>query len=152
MMVSHIGDRRQRRRSKERNGMATKQAYNLYWVTTEDHGEDWFVFARTPRSAAKSHEDYIGYEPGDASALQVLKDVHLPRFESERPPYCASIDDLKQLGIEVVEPEPHQRHVSLGGDPLAVGCFNPLVLLCAEEVAEAFANGRRSGSRPARAS
>src|SRR5260370_38856644 len=78
MMVSHIGDRRQRRRSKERNGMTTKQAYNLYWVTTEDHGEDWFVFARTPRSAAKSHEDYIGYEPGDASARQVLKDVHLP--------------------------------------------------------------------------
>jgi len=92
------------------------------------------------------------YEPGDASARQVLKDVHLPRFESERPPYCACIDDLKQLGIEVVEPEPHQRHVSLGGDPLAVGCFNPLVLLCTEEVAEAFANGRRSGSRPARAS
>jgi hypothetical protein len=68
------------------------------------------------------------------------------------PATCASIDDVKQLGIEVVEPEPHQRHVSLGGDPLAVGCFNPLVLLCAEEVAEAFANGRRSGSRPARAS
>jgi len=30
----------------------------LYWVTTEDHEEDWFVVAISAKEAAKFHEDF----------------------------------------------------------------------------------------------
>ena len=33
----------------------------LYWVTTEDHGEDWFIVAISSKEAAKLHEDMEGY-------------------------------------------------------------------------------------------
>ena len=40
----------------------------LYWVTTEDHDEDWFIVASSPEEASKYHEDMEGYVPGDADA------------------------------------------------------------------------------------
>lgn len=45
---------------------------NLYWVTTEDHHEDWFIVASSLKEACKFHEDYEGYDPGEAKAEKVL--------------------------------------------------------------------------------
>ena len=42
---------------------------DLYWVTTDDHDEDWFILAKTRRAAESYHIEYEGYEPGDARAL-----------------------------------------------------------------------------------
>lgn len=44
----------------------------LYWVTTEDHAEDWFVVATCPEEAARLHEDMEGYNPGDAKAEEII--------------------------------------------------------------------------------
>jgi hypothetical protein len=44
----------------------------LYWVTTDDHDEDWFVVASSPEEASRFHEDMEGYDPGDARAEEVL--------------------------------------------------------------------------------
>lgn len=44
----------------------------LYWVTTEDHGEDWFVVATSPEDASKYHENMEGYGPDEAKAEEVL--------------------------------------------------------------------------------
>ena len=44
---------------------------NLYWVTTEDHAEDWFVVANDEEEAATFHEDVEGYAPGDALAEMI---------------------------------------------------------------------------------
>lgn len=41
---------------------------NLYWVTTEDHDEDWFIVAETGVIAQRAHEDAEGYDPGSATA------------------------------------------------------------------------------------
>ena len=46
---------------------------NLFWVTTIDHGEDWFVIANDAREAAQFHEDVEGYDPGDAMAEMILE-------------------------------------------------------------------------------
>ncbi|MCP3926955.1 MAG: hypothetical protein GY714_30725 [Desulfobacterales bacterium] len=46
---------------------------NLYWVTTEDNHENWFIVASSGKEAAKCHEDYEGYNTGDAKAEKVLK-------------------------------------------------------------------------------
>ena len=43
----------------------------LFWVCTEDHHEDWFIFAETEVEAEKLHEELEGYNPGDASAILV---------------------------------------------------------------------------------
>lgn len=45
----------------------------LYWVTTEDHAEDWFVVAYNAREASSYHEDVEGYEPRDATAEMVME-------------------------------------------------------------------------------
>ena len=45
---------------------------NLYWVTTEDHDEDWFVVASSAEEAAEFHEKEEGYGAGDAEAEKVL--------------------------------------------------------------------------------
>jgi hypothetical protein len=47
-------------------------ALKLYWVTTEDHCEDWFVVAHSPTAAASFHETAEGYERGEASAEEIL--------------------------------------------------------------------------------
>jgi len=44
----------------------------LYWVTTEDHDEDWFVVASSAEEASRFHEDAEGYDPGDATAEEIL--------------------------------------------------------------------------------
>lgn len=44
----------------------------LYWVTTEDHDEDWFVVAQNAKKATRFFEDYEGYNRGDAAAQEVL--------------------------------------------------------------------------------
>jgi len=44
----------------------------LYWVTTEDHDEDWFIVASSSKEAAKYHENMEGYNPGDAKAEEIL--------------------------------------------------------------------------------
>ena len=44
----------------------------LYWVTTEDHDEDWFIVASSSEEASKYHEDMEGYESGDAKAEEIL--------------------------------------------------------------------------------
>ncbi|MFC1866516.1 hypothetical protein ACFL0H_00020 [Thermodesulfobacteriota bacterium] len=46
---------------------------NLYWVTTKDHGEDWFIVANNAEEAAAFHVVMEGYEPGDASTEIILE-------------------------------------------------------------------------------
>jgi hypothetical protein len=46
---------------------------NLYWVTTDDHDEEWFILAKTRRAAENYHIEYEGYEPGDARAELILR-------------------------------------------------------------------------------
>ena len=45
----------------------------LFWVTIEDHGEDWFVIATKAEEACNFHEEQEGYNPGDATAEMILE-------------------------------------------------------------------------------
>jgi len=44
----------------------------LYWVTTEDHHEDWFIVAPSREVASKFHEENEGYNPGDATSIEII--------------------------------------------------------------------------------
>jgi hypothetical protein len=43
----------------------------LFWVTTDDGDEDWFIIARSAKEAERLHEDLEGYDRGDACAEPV---------------------------------------------------------------------------------
>lgn len=37
----------------------------MYWVESVDHGEDWFIVAKSPKSAIKYFCSEMGYDPVD---------------------------------------------------------------------------------------
>jgi hypothetical protein len=46
--------------------------FSLYWCTTSDGDEDWFVVANSGREARRFHENAEGYERGDARAERTV--------------------------------------------------------------------------------
>ncbi len=47
---------------------STAPRTRLFWCSTPDHDEDWFVVARSAAGARRYHEDAEGYARGDATA------------------------------------------------------------------------------------
>ncbi len=45
--------------------------FALYWCTTPDGDEDWFVVAESAALARRFHEDAEGYDRGEASAERI---------------------------------------------------------------------------------
>lgn len=91
---------------------------NLYWVTTDDHAEDWFVLAKNRRSAAAYFVDFEGYDTGDATAELILKvpdKVHVTglSYGGIFPSY-ARTTDLLALGLTSLGDLEGQRSFSLG--------------------------------------
>ena len=72
---------------------------NIYWCTTADNDEDWFVVAETAAEAAEFHEDAEGYDPGDAQAELVCP---IPPEVSAEPGWPTN-ELLEQLGFEHLE-------------------------------------------------
>ena len=84
----------------------------LYWVTTDDHAEDWFAFGRSKRQAEHYHEDYEGYLRGAAYAELILRVPPLPDIEVKHGRRHAHIEDLQALGFELMpNTDPYQRCV-----------------------------------------
>src|ERR1035437_3788836 len=80
--------------------MTSTKQIKLYWVTTDDHDEDWFIFAASARSARAYHEDYEGYGKGDTSSRLIVSNVTLKEFQNGTPPCRAQFQDLCQIGFK----------------------------------------------------
>jgi hypothetical protein len=48
--------------------VGAKPAMHLYWVSTDDHDEDWFVFAKNSHDARGYFAWYEGYDYEDTAA------------------------------------------------------------------------------------
>jgi hypothetical protein len=129
------------------NVSVRKATINLYLVTTLDHDEDWFIFARTSRSAASYHEHYEGYDTGDAKAGLVIARVKLPKCEQGPPPCHAQIADLIALGFDVVGADPYQRGVRFKGKLYVEGCLQSLIVQGNASLREAAVLGRPNGTK-----
>jgi hypothetical protein len=103
--------------------MPINRTAKLYWVTTTDGDEDWFVLAFTSRSASSFHERYEGYDAGDAEAELILQAPKLPGPF----PRHAQLEDLKSLGFQLVDPNPDLRIIRLGKRVFAEGVLEHLV-------------------------
>ena len=101
---------------------STKQTtIKLYWVTTADHDEDWFIFAESARSAKRYHENYEGYGKGDARSRLMVRDVRLTKFTNGEPPCHAQLRELLALGFEDAGSVPNQRSVRFEGKTYTEG-------------------------------
>lgn len=114
----------------------------LYWVTTDDHSEDWFILATTRRSAASYHVRYEGYNAHDASARMIVANAHLPKYFNGPPPCHAQIEDLDALGFEIADDYPHQRVVRYKGETFVEGFMEALVMEAHDNHSEAIGMGR----------
>lgn len=110
---------------------------NLYWVTTEDHHEDWFMVAATAKGAAKLHEDQEGYLRGDARAEKILT---IPSTLDAEPGWPEE-ELLLALGAEFISRD-ETRVVVIGGRTFCEGLLESLVMERADDMAEMIGQGR----------
>ena len=115
----------------------------LYWVTTADHDEDWFIFAKSRRSAARFHADYEGYGPRETTAEPILE---APDTAGLFPRH-AQIDDLAALGFEILQGGEHGRSVKYADRTFVEGHLESLIAEIDDNTSEAVGEGRPRGTK-----
>jgi hypothetical protein len=120
---------------------AAKVPVTLYWVSTTDHDEDWFIFAKSTRSAAKFHGDYEGYGPKETAAEPILE---APDTAGPFPRH-AQIDDLAALGFEILKGGDHGRSVKYGDRTFVEGHLESLVAEIDDDNSEAAGKRQTTG-------
>jgi hypothetical protein len=108
---------------------STKQTVKLYWVTTRDHDEDWFIFAESARQARAYHEHYEGYGKGDADSRLIVSNVTLKEFMNGTPPCHAQFQDLFQIGFKNAGALPNRRRAGLNGEIFREGILEAIIEL-----------------------
>jgi hypothetical protein len=109
----------------------------LYWVTTEDHDEDWFVVATCAKEAARFHEEAEGYLPGDAIAEAIMEIPPGVDAEIGWPP-----DELLfALGARFLG-DGQSRVVEIDGRKFCEGLMDEAVLSLNDDIFEAMGQGR----------
>ena len=108
---------------------SNKQTMKLYWVTTQDHDEDWFVFAESARRARSYHERYEGYGKGDANSRLIVSNVTLKEFMNGTPPCHAQFQDLFQIGFQDAGTIPNRRGVKFNGEIFREGILEAIIEL-----------------------
>jgi hypothetical protein len=116
--------------------MASRKQIKLYWCTTDDHDEDWFIFAASARQARAYHEDYEGYGRGDASSRLIVSQVTLEKFQNGTPPCHAQFQDLFQIGFQDAGTIPNRRRVRFNGEIFREGILESIVELGRQQLAE----------------
>ena len=96
----------------------------LFWVTTLDHHEDWFMFAETDAKAAQLHEENEGYNSGDALAKLVC---YVP-IDSNVLEGWPETNDLLNLGAVFLRTET-PRKVEIGSCVYTEGGLDALIEL-----------------------
>jgi len=109
----------------------------LYWVTTADHDEDWFVVAVSAKEAAKLHEDAEGYDPGDARAKLV---VAIPEGLDAEPGW-PSEELLSSLGVRYLSQD-SPLVVQLNGRKFCEGLLQSHINEVADDMFEEQGMGR----------
>jgi hypothetical protein len=118
-----------------------KQAVRLYWVTTADDGEDWFIFAASAKSARTYHEDYEDYGKGDANSRLIVSSVTLEKFMNGTPPCHAQFQDLFQIGFRNAGTIPNRRKVRFNGEIFREGILEAIIELGRNQLAVVLKNG-----------
>jgi len=117
-----------------------KQRVKLYWVTTDDHDEDWFIFAESARQARAYHEDYEGYGKGDANSRLIVSNVTLKEFMNGTLPCHARFEDLFQIGFQNARTTSNRRGVKFSGEIFREGILEAIIELGRKQLASEAAS------------
>jgi hypothetical protein len=120
---------------------SNQQTMKLYWVTTQDHDEDWFIFAESAKSARTYYEDYEGYGKGDAHSRLIVSDVTLREFQNGTPPCHAQFQDLFQIGFQDAGTIPNRRKVRFNGEIFREGILESIIELGRKQMAAVMDGG-----------
>jgi urocanate hydratase len=112
----------------------------LYWVTTADHAEDWFIFAESARQARAYHEHYEGYGKGDAHSRLIVSDVTLNKFMNGTPPCHAQFQDLFQIGFQNAGATPNRRGIKFNSEIFREGILEAIIELGRKQLASEAAS------------
>jgi hypothetical protein len=121
---------------------SNKQTIRLYWCTAADHDQDWFIFAGSARQARAYHEDYEGYDKGDAHSRLLVSNVTLKEFQNGTPPCHAQFQDLFEIGFHNAGTIPNRRRVKFNGEIFQEGILESIVELQREQLAERLREAR----------
>ncbi len=109
----------------------------LFWVTTEDHCEDWFIVAESYEEAARRHENYEGYDSGDAFAEEILGIPAVHCAEAGWP----SEELLKALGANFIS-DGDARVVELSGRKFCEGLLEATIRTLDDDIFESLGQDR----------
>src|ERR1035441_49775 len=119
--------------------MASTKQIKLYWVSTDDHDEDWFIFAESARQARAYHEHYEGYDKGDANSRLIVSNVILKEFMNGTPPCHAKFQDRFQIGFQDAGAIPNRRRAGCNGEIFREGILEAIIELGRQQ--QALENG-----------
>jgi len=101
----------------------------LFWATTIDGYENWFVVAETEEKAAQFHEFSEGFNSGDAKAKYVcnIPKNLIERYEINEANW-PSHQLLNELGGKIIT-EDNPRKVNFGGKIYTEGTFSEMMFI-----------------------
>ena len=76
-----------------------KRKKKLFWVSTKDKDENWFIVASNSYSACKFHIDFEGYDDSSTKAKEIC---YVEKIYHKDSVYHAQIDMLEDLGFEIL--------------------------------------------------
>lgn len=115
---------------------------NLYWVTTQDNAEDWFIVAHNAEEAAALHEEMEGYDPGEATAEMILEIPNGIMANIGWP----SEEVLRSCGASILA-EGHPLVVEIAGRRFCEGLLESTLRTLDDDIFEALGQGRPNETR-----
>ena len=116
----------------------------LYWVTTDDHREDWFVVAARPNAARRFHEAHEGYDDGEATAEHVAS-VRKALRHVVYGAHHATLELLEGLGAEILRWD-SPRAVRIRGRLYVEGGLEHEIMILTDDFIERQGGGRPNGT------
>jgi hypothetical protein len=123
--------------------MADQKKMKLYWASTEDHHEDWFIIAATAEKAAQLHEDLDGYDRGDARVEEILA---IPADLPGEGPGWPSHELLRALGATFIRDE-DLRVVAIGDKTFCEGLLASTINEQVDDLFEQMGQGRLNNTK-----
>ena len=114
----------------------------LYWVTTEDHDEDWFIVASSIEEASKYHENMEGYDSGDAKAEEILDIPEDVPAETGWP----SDELLFEVGAKILLND-QSRVVEIAGRKFCEGMLEATLNVINDDLFEEFGGERMNKTK-----
>ncbi len=123
---------------------------DLYWVSTEDHDEDWFVLANDPFEAEQHFENYEGYVEGEAMAEYIMEipgHIEQPDPDKDEDWAWPSHEFLEACGATFLRNET-PRVVEINGRRFSEGMLEHTIRKLEDDKFEAMGEGRPNQTEP----